>query len=294
MKSSLKVVILCFICLIFLSRNSAQAGQLSDRVENFPNWQNKPSTKAAQGDLVYPTWMAGEWQVTSTLVEMVAPLAPEIVTPGFESNRQYLNQPIQFKVRFQPTDQALTSNPLTLNPSPVKSLTPPIQVPIQAKRQNSSQSSTAIVSDRAFNGLNIAIATLGKDAIQSVKVDPKNPNRQITLLKGYEFSDRQLISTVTEREREMPNSNEFIATEIVQQVFRGESSIYLNEVEITTSYQANFMPEEPREHPELITADQITAIYLSPQDPNYFKALGHPVALYRYQLQLLPVMATFK
>jgi hypothetical protein len=35
-----------------------------------------------------------------------------------------------------------------------------------------------------------------------------------------------------------------------------------------------------------IEAEQITAIYLSPQDPDYFKAAGHPVALYRYHLQL--------
>ncbi len=33
----------------------------------------------------------------------------------------------------------------------------------------------------------------------------------------------------------------------------------------------------------------MTAIYLSPQDPNYFKAAGNPVALYRYQLTLQPL-----
>ncbi|MGJ3251150.1 MAG: DUF6816 family protein [Elainellaceae cyanobacterium] len=30
----------------------------------------------------------------------------------------------------------------------------------------------------------------------------------------------------------------------------------------------------------------MTAIYLSPQDPDYFKANGHPVALYRYRYRL--------
>ena len=39
----------------------------------------------------------------------------------------------------------------------------------------------------------------------------------------------------------------------------------------------------------LSSADQITAIYLSPQDPDYFKAKGQPVALYRYQLSFSPV-----
>jgi hypothetical protein len=43
----------------------------------------------------------------------------------------------------------------------------------------------------------------------------------------------------------------------------------------------------------MITADQITAIYLSPQDPDYFKTLvsdnplsgPRPVALYRYSME---------
>ena len=38
-------------------------------------------------------------------------------------------------------------------------------------------------------------------------------------------------------------------------------------------------------------ADQITAIYLSPQDPDYFKAKDKPVALYRYQLAFSPLEA---
>ena len=37
-----------------------------------------------------------------------------------------------------------------------------------------------------------------------------------------------------------------------------------------------------------VEADQVTAIYLSPKDPDYFTAGGHPVALYRYRLELLP------
>lgn len=35
----------------------------------------------------------------------------------------------------------------------------------------------------------------------------------------------------------------------------------------------------------IIEADQVTAVYLSPQDPNYFKAGSRPVALYRYKLE---------
>ncbi len=57
--------------------------------------------------------------------------------------------------------------------------------------------------------------------------------------------------------------------------------IYLNEVETTTAYQLLSSGA--------IAANQLTAIYLSPQGPDYFAAIGHPVALYRYRLDLLPV-----
>lgn len=211
--------------------------------------------------------------MTSTLVEMVAPLAPEIVTPGFAGNRKYLDQPIQFNVRFQP-NQTLKSNQFL----------PKIVI-------NASQE---IVADRAFNGLNIAQATLGKAAIRGVKVDPNNPNRQIVTLRGKQKTseDPQLISTVTQRASETPETDQFIATEIVQQIFQGESTIYLNEVETTTAYQAEFNKTTDPQHPSVITANQITAIYLSPQDPNYFKTQFRPVALYRYQLTLLPFSAS--
>ena len=55
----------------------------------------------------------------------------------------------------------------------------------------------------------------------------------------------------------------------------------INEVESTTAYQA--LPNLA------IEANQVTAVYLSPQDPDYFKANSQPVALYRYRLKFLPL-----
>ncbi len=143
--------------------------------------------------------------------------------------------------------------------------------------KENKENKSLVVADRAFNGLNIAKAYLGDDAIVEVKVDPENPNRQITGLKG----DRQLVSLVTGRLSETIAPDKFVATEITQQIFQGKTDIYLNEVETTTSYQL--------QNSGNISADQITAIYLSPKDPDYFAAGGRPVALYRYQLELLPV-----
>lgn len=212
-------------------------GALRDRLAQFPDWQTKPIVQAAKGDLGYPDWFAGDWQVRTTLIDLAAPLAPEILTPGFESNRAYLNQPIPFAVRF-----------------------------VKAGRQ--------LVSDRAYNGLNLAKAYLGDRPVLAVKVDPNNPNRQITILRD----DRQLVSTVTGRATESPDSNTFLTIEVFQQEFRGAPQLYFNTVETTTAYQ------HLAGNPE-ITADQVTAIYLSPQDPDYFKAVDRPVALYRYRLE---------
>jgi len=235
----------------------AQAETLAERVAAFPDWQSKPTAQAAEGDLAYPDWLAGTWHVKSTLVDLVAPFAPDIITPGFESNREYLNQPVAFDVRF--VQQSIASN------NPI----------LRALKLPSKSSQTEIVADRAFNGLNLAKAYLGDRAVLAVKVDPSSPNRQITLLHG----DRQLISIINSRAVETPAPDQFITTEIFQQVFRGMSQPYLNQVETTTAYQRG----------DTIEADQITAVYLSPQDPNYFKAGETPVALYRYRLDFLPI-----
>ncbi len=242
------------LTMLLWSTTDTLAGQLSDRLEKFPQWDSKPLVQLAQGDLVYPEWMAGTWEVTSTLAEQVAPLAPKIITPGFEGNRRYLDRPVKFQVRF---GEQYSSISMIL---PMSSL-------ISGK--------LPIVADRAFNGLKIARAYLGDRAVLSVKVDPNNPNRQITFLQ----SNSMLISTVTGRNSETLALDRFVATELTQQVFRGKSRIYVNEVETTTAYH---LLESGK-----IEANQVTAIYLSPQDPDYFIAVGRPVALYRYRLELV-------
>ena len=248
----------CLVLTLLLGGGEARAGVLSDRLSNFPHWDSKPPVPSAQGDLVYPDWMAGNWTVSNVLVDLIAPLAPDLVTPGFESNRQYLHQEIKFNVRFQPASYQLQTASFLAH----------FQV----------QNQTQVIADRAFNGLNIGRAYLGENGVLSVKVDPANPNRQITVLPG----ERQLIYIVTNRGSETPKPDEFIATEISQQIFKGESQIYLNEVETTTAYR--FLEAEKK-----IEADQVTAIYLSPQDPDYFAAFGRPVALYRYRLELVAI-----
>lgn len=264
---------LCLILIGLLLGGEAQAGSLADRLAQFPEWNSKPPVTTAEGDLVYPDWMEGTWNVTSTLVDQVAPLAPEVITPGFESNRRYLNQPISFQVRFRGVSQPL---------SEISDRFLPIKTQNSRADNSPIYNTSAIVADREFNGLNIAKAYLGDRAIRSVKVDPDSPNRQISVLR----SGSQLISVVMGRATETPAPDQFIATEVTNQYFRGTTQPYFNQVETTSQYQRLPSPSSG------IEAWQITAVYLSPQDPDYFKALDRPVALYRYRLELDLVRST--
>ncbi len=249
------IAIWCWSC------SGALAGALSERIDRFPDWHQTQLARQ-KGELTYPEWFRGRWVATSTLLAQIAPLAPELMTPGFEGNRKYIDRPIEFPVRFIP-----------------QAIKPAAQLSLLNLPQLKTRSQPAkIVADRAFNGLNIAAAYLGKDNIRSVKVDPQNPTRQITQLT----LDRQLVSFVTGFADELPTPNNFIASEVSQQVFRSNATIYLNIVETTTSYQLS-----PAPIPKII-ATQISAIYLSPQDPDYFKARDLPVALYKYKLELVP------
>ncbi|MDX2099163.1 MAG: hypothetical protein SFW36_15400 [Leptolyngbyaceae cyanobacterium bins.59] len=253
------------------------AGPLSDRLAAFPNWHEKPPVQPAQGDLFYPDWIAGDWSVTTTLTDLAAPLAPQIVSPGFEGNRQYLQQPVSFQVRFTSASKT---------PFIAQARRFGVPVTIQRKRlesENAQSREALIVADRAFNGLNLARAYLGDQAVLKVKVDPTNPNRQLTLLRNELRDDRQLESTVIARAVETPAADQFITTEVFQQIFRGGANPFFNEVETTTAYQHDPTSKTP------ITADQVTAIYLSPQDADFFKAGTTPVALYRYRLEFVPL-----
>jgi hypothetical protein len=245
------IALLVFVWL--LCSGQARADGLTERLAAFPHWTSKPALAAAEGDLVYPQWLAGTWRVQSTLVDMVAPLAPTLVTPGFTGNRQFLNKPIEVPIRFV---LARVGKGRFLN---------------QALKVDEQ-----IVSDRVFNSLSLARAYLGEDEVKTVRVDPDNPNRQVTWLGD----DRQLVSVVSRRGSEHPSDRDFVTSEVFQQFFQGGSSgVYLNEVENTTAYHRQ-VDGNPA-----ITADQVTAIYLSPRDPDYFKALNRPVALYRYRME---------
>jgi hypothetical protein len=132
-----------------------------------------------------------------------------------------------------------------------------------------------IIPDRAFNGLSIAQAYLGAENVQQVIANKFNSIEQKTVFK----QNNELISTVIGREQETISSDNFITSEVTRQFFRRPNSVYLNLVETTTKYHLI--------NDNKIEATQITAVYLSTEDPDYFLAIEHPVALYYYTLNLV-------
>jgi hypothetical protein len=243
-----------------LSIASAHAGPLQTRLEQFPDWRSPPLLQPAKDDLSYPNWMSGDWQVTSTLVDLAAPLAPTIVTPGFEASQTLLQKPVTFAVKF---GAALAiAQPIPSSTFPVGTLSP-------------GKTTPQIVADRTYNGMSLATALLGKDVLQAIKIDPRSPNRQLALFQN----GQRLVTQISDRGIETPSPSEFVSSELYQQFFSSDAQIYLNQVENTIAYHLT------SSDPPAIEADQVTAIYLSPQDPEYFKAKTQPVTLYRYRLQ---------
>ncbi|MEX0271825.1 DUF6816 family protein [Leptolyngbyaceae cyanobacterium UHCC 1019] len=249
----------CLLPLLFIgclcSTSAVLASTLTERIAAFPEWNDKPTVQSVEGDLIYPDWMVGTWKLTSTLKEMVAPLAPEVTTPGFEGNRDFLNIPITCPVRFVP-NTILERN---------KAVVPFLSLPTK------SLTTASVVSDRAFNGLSLAKAYLG-DRVFRVWVDSRDPNRMTTKFRD----NRKLFSFAIGRTVEQPDPDRFIASELFQQFFQAPEKPYKNQVETTTAY--THQPDGS------VTADQFTAVYLNPPHPKAFVAGDRPVALYRYTL----------
>lgn len=259
------IFIFCLILLFSFNQGEAKAGELAGRLADFGHWQKLTSVKPAQGDLIYPNWMKGTWKVKSTLVDLVAPLAPDIISPGFENNRKQLYQPISFLVRF-------------------------IEVTPETSRYEfwGREKSQVLVADRVFNSWNLLKEYLGDRAILAVKADPQSPNRQVIFFRG----EKQLVSLITARSTERSDQH-FISAEVFEQYFKGGSVPYFNMVESITDYHhlpnntLTTLNSSSTANP-LIEAEQVTAVYLSPQDPDYFHAGSQPVAVYRYHLEFFP------
>ncbi|WP_071827663.1 DUF6816 family protein [Geminocystis sp. NIES-3708] len=247
------IFIISVLSTFFLNIYPAYSGILADRIAQYPHWEHQFSLPTPNQELIFPSWFEGKWDVNNILLEQIAPLSPKFKTPAFDSNQEYIDKNITFSVQFIPTILIPKNDnfvPTILNKKSV------------------------IIPDRAFNGLSIAEAYLGKKNVKEVIINQNNSTEQITKFKG----ENELISRVIGRQQEIVSEEKFITSEITRQFFRRPNSVYLNLVETITKYRLI--------NPNYIQGKQVTAIYLSPQDPDYFLAFDQPVAFYYYTLDL--------
>ena len=128
------------------------------------------------------------------------------------------------------------------------------------------------VADRAFNATQIGKALLG-DELNSVRNDPANPNRQVSLLRG----DRQLESTVVGRRSARPDGATFLADELTLQLLHGPGTPRISRVEVLGLWQ--------RHEDGSISGEQWQASYSSPAAGLAAQA-DHPQ---RFSLRLVPL-----
>jgi hypothetical protein len=194
------------------------SGPLEQRLANWPAWSlPAPLPRPERGDLVWPAWFRGEWEVSSTPAEGSEP-------------------PLRWRARFQ------------------------------------ADGEDGALADRAFNAGQIGAALLG-DGLISVRNDPANPNRQVTLLRG----DRQLESTVVGRRSARPHAAAFLADELTLQVLHGPETPRISRVEVLGLWH--------RLEDGSISGEQWQASYASPA-AGLAASAEHPK---RFTLRLVPL-----
>ena len=128
-----------------------------------------------------------------------------------------------------------------------------------------------LVGDRSFNATAIGQALLGEQLLR-VEEDPDSANRQIARLKG----DLYLETTVTGRRQEHPDSESFLADELVLQILHAPGLPRLSRIETLSRYIRCG---------DAICAEQWQGRYASPGESLRDQA----IAKHHYQLRFTPL-----
>mmetsp|Transcript_38639 Transcript_38639/g.74071 ORF Transcript_38639/g.74071 Transcript_38639/m.74071 type:complete len:326 (+) Transcript_38639:79-1056(+) len=238
-------------------------GRLSDRLERRQLKNN--IFNVPPGEMVYPAWMEGTWDVTCEFTGYQFPsrVPKEKITananiPGFQKlSLVYLpdvgKSPSTYQLRFSP------------RPSDSK-----------------------VVEDRAYNLRSVIEGYLGPGLIDNVECSSKEPNRTTVTLKSLATRNAERIELFTNsRETDTRNSdNAHIAAECIRQVTLGYSNEYGVARMLVTDYQNvwTFVPT-PNDS-NSISGELVTAGYLQPSEPEYFNVTTNPVVLFSHRMKL--------
>jgi len=143
------------------------------------------------------------------------------------------------------------------------------------------------IEDRAFNLKSSIEATLARPGcVPRVDYDSRsNPNRcSVTFAEGATRNAERIELFTNNRESEVIDERTFVASELFRQVTFSASQTAGVPREAITEYQY-FWTHRCSEDGNLIRSNLLTAAYFEPQDPNFFKAVSTPAAVYSHNFE---------
>lgn len=229
-------------------------GVLGNRVFNIP-----PSVQ------VYPGWLRGLWNVTTSFRGYAF---PSQTIPREELVRNYNI------AGFQKCSIAVTAD-------------------VGKERVDYQWRVDEVTGweDRRWNLARQIDAFLGYTAVKNVIYDPRSNANRI----GIDFVDYRTVNAerielfCNSREAEEYRSNDglpiFVCSEYLRQVTFGTGNVPGVPRQAITTY-ANFWTWRMGTDDGYVTGNLLTAAYLDPQDPLYFREPTLPVAIYSHDLNL--------
>lgn len=249
------------------------AESLRDRMaKRDPKALTKPLFSAQPALQVLPSWFSGSWDTTVKFNGFEFPpieglsketLVKDVGLAGF----QKLSIAMLVDV-----GKPSTTYETRFGPAPVVGVFP---------------AKPGAVEDRAFNLRSSVEATLAlPGCVTRVDYDSRaNPNRcSIVFAQGATRNAERIELFVNNRESELLDEHTFLASELFRQVTFSASQTAGVPREAISEYQY-FWTHRCSDNGTLIRSNLLTAAYFEPQDPNFFKAVSVPAAVYSHTFE---------
>lgn len=139
-----------------------------------------------------------------------------------------------------------------------------------------------------FNYKNLIDSTLGYAAVSQVLYDGgREPNRcSIVFEQGRTRNAERIELFANARACEVVTPDIYLTSEASRQVTFSPSTLSTVARQAVTEYQT--FATHRRQSDGTIRSNLLTAAYLDPQDPNFFKAVDQPVAVYSHDIKFTP------
>ena len=220
-----------------------------------------------RSEVNFPTWLAGDWDATSTFDAFRAPLGNRFDILGVGKSSPNPGDQLSFPLRFTSTSRASISNTTT--------------------------SSRLVEPDRAYNAKSTfnarALKEVGFSPIQTVDYDPKEGRLVLIFSKvGPDMQplpQRRLELFIRSRDGYLSEDGDvFYASEQYRQVYVATRTVDVTDYEVLWSFRL--------ETDGQVAVRQRTLYFLEPRDELYFEANGKAVAVYDEHLTMTRAVRT--